>query len=212
MLSKLGLSYCMFHWPWRLGARRYSSYSFLTSGLDGCEWSASRPGSALPRGKTPSTHCTGGWVDPRAGLDTEARGKILCPCWESNPDRPVVQSVVRHYTAWATPASFRWPLGSLILCLSSCTVTRTTCMVELPGVNTRSFIAVCTAARHWSLFWAYWIHSPSQSPSNPFWSHPPIYNSVFRVVYFLPAFAPKPRTHYSPVPCVPHAPPTSLLI
>jgi hypothetical protein len=36
-------------------------------------------------------------VGLRAGLDTEARGKILCPCRGSNPDRPVVQSVVRHY-------------------------------------------------------------------------------------------------------------------
>jgi hypothetical protein len=35
-------------------------------------------------------------VGPRAGLDTEARGKILCPCRGSNPDRPVVQPVVRH--------------------------------------------------------------------------------------------------------------------
>jgi hypothetical protein len=42
-------------------------------------------------------------VGPRAGLDTEARGKILCPCRGSNPDRPVVQPV-RHYTAWANPA------------------------------------------------------------------------------------------------------------
>jgi hypothetical protein len=52
-----------------------------------------------PRGKAPGTHCTGGWVGPRAGLDTEARGKIICPCRGSNPDRPVVQTVVRHYTA-----------------------------------------------------------------------------------------------------------------
>jgi hypothetical protein len=29
----------------------YSSYSFMTSVLDGGEWSASRPGCALPRGK-----------------------------------------------------------------------------------------------------------------------------------------------------------------
>jgi hypothetical protein len=29
--------------------------------------------------RTPGTHCTGGWVGPRAGLDTEARGKILSP-------------------------------------------------------------------------------------------------------------------------------------
>jgi hypothetical protein len=40
----------------------------------------------------------------RAGLDTKARGKILCLCRGLNPDRPVVQSVVRHYTDRATPA------------------------------------------------------------------------------------------------------------
>jgi hypothetical protein len=57
------------------------------------------PAALYPRGKDPGTHCTGGWVGPRAGLDTEARGKILCPRRGSNPDRPVVQPVVRHYTA-----------------------------------------------------------------------------------------------------------------
>jgi hypothetical protein len=35
------------------GERRYSSYSFTTSALDGVEWSASRPGRALPPGKGP---------------------------------------------------------------------------------------------------------------------------------------------------------------
>jgi hypothetical protein len=40
-------------------------------------------------------------------LDTEVRGKILCRCRGSNPDRPVVQPVVRHYTAWANPAPRR---------------------------------------------------------------------------------------------------------
>jgi hypothetical protein len=68
--------------------------------LDRGEWSASRPGRALPPGeRTPGTYCTGGWVGPRAGLDTEVRGKILCPRRGSNADRPVVQPVVRHYTA-----------------------------------------------------------------------------------------------------------------
>jgi hypothetical protein len=69
-----------------------------TSALDGGEWSAS-PASLYPRRKDPGTHSTGGWVGPRAGLDTEGRGKILCPCRESNPDRLVVQPIVRHYTA-----------------------------------------------------------------------------------------------------------------
>jgi hypothetical protein len=34
--------------------RRYSSYSFSTSALDGGKWSASRPGHALAAGKGPS--------------------------------------------------------------------------------------------------------------------------------------------------------------
>jgi len=28
------------------------------------------PAALYPRGKDPGTHCTGGWVGPRAGLDT----------------------------------------------------------------------------------------------------------------------------------------------
>jgi hypothetical protein len=57
------------------------------------------PDALYPQGKDPpGTHCTVGWVDPRAGLDTEVRGKILCTCRGSNPDRPLVQPVVRHYT------------------------------------------------------------------------------------------------------------------
>jgi hypothetical protein len=44
------------------------------------------------------THCTGGWVGPRAGLDTEARGKILCLYRGSNLDCPVVEFEVRHIT------------------------------------------------------------------------------------------------------------------
>jgi hypothetical protein len=60
-----------------------------------------------PGERTTGTHCTGGWVGPRAGLDTEDRGKILCLCRGSNPDCPVVQPVVRHYTDWAKPAHWQ---------------------------------------------------------------------------------------------------------
>jgi hypothetical protein len=40
------------HWG-ALGERRYSSYSFFSSALEGGEWSAPRPGRALPPGKEP---------------------------------------------------------------------------------------------------------------------------------------------------------------
>jgi hypothetical protein len=62
------------------------------------------PVALCPGGKTPGAHCTGGWVGPRAGLDTEVRRKILFLCRGSNHDRRLVQSVVRHYTDWAIPA------------------------------------------------------------------------------------------------------------
>jgi hypothetical protein len=59
------------------------------------------PAALCPGERTPGTHSTGGRVGLRAGLDTETRGKVLCPCRVSNPDCPVVQSVVTHYTDWA---------------------------------------------------------------------------------------------------------------
>jgi hypothetical protein len=37
----------------------------------------------------PGTHCTGGWVGPRAGMDTEARGKIFLPLPGIEPRSPV---------------------------------------------------------------------------------------------------------------------------
>jgi hypothetical protein len=59
--------------------------------------------SVTPRPRfTPGTHCTGGWVGPRASLDTEVREKVLCPCRGLNLDRPVVQPIARHCTDWAT--------------------------------------------------------------------------------------------------------------
>jgi hypothetical protein len=47
-----------------LGERRYSSYSFLISALEGGEWSALRPGRPLPPGKEPQvpTVQEGGWA------------------------------------------------------------------------------------------------------------------------------------------------------
>jgi hypothetical protein len=63
------------------------------------EWWASCPGRALPQERIPSTHWLGGWVGLRAGLYTEARGKsFVSPGYRI----PVVRSVVRHYTDWAS--------------------------------------------------------------------------------------------------------------
>jgi hypothetical protein len=67
------------------------------------------PGERTP--STPDTHCTGGWVDPRSGLDTEVRGKILSPLpgiepW--SPGRPARSQTLywlgypAHHLLWLT--------------------------------------------------------------------------------------------------------------
>jgi hypothetical protein len=70
------------------------SYSFLISALDGGEWSASRPGRALPPGKDTPVPIVqeAGWASELVW--TQDRGKILCLCRDRTP---VGQSVVRHY-------------------------------------------------------------------------------------------------------------------
>jgi hypothetical protein len=47
-----------------------------------------------PGERTPGTHWTGGCAGLRAVLDTEVRGKILCPVGDRTS---VIQSLVSHY-------------------------------------------------------------------------------------------------------------------
>jgi hypothetical protein len=61
-----------------------SSYSF-SSALDGVSGQSHAPAALYPRIRTPGTHCTGGWVDIRTGLDTEARGKHPLPLQSTEP-------------------------------------------------------------------------------------------------------------------------------
>jgi hypothetical protein len=72
---------------------RYSSTHSLTSGLDGGEWSDSRPGHFNPRERVTSTHWIGGWVGPCAGLDMVSNREVPSPYRESNPNHPIIQSV-----------------------------------------------------------------------------------------------------------------------
>jgi hypothetical protein len=50
---------------------------FLTSALDGGEWSASRPCCFTTGEIAPGTHWVRGWVGPRAGLDAVDTRKML---------------------------------------------------------------------------------------------------------------------------------------
>jgi hypothetical protein len=93
---------------WRRRAeRRYSSYLFMTSALDGGERSESRPGRALPPGKGPPVPIVkeAGWA-PGPVWTQRLEEKFSCLSRGLNLDQPVVQSVDRHYTDWATRLLF----------------------------------------------------------------------------------------------------------
>jgi hypothetical protein len=51
----------------------------LDHGLEGVEWSASRPSRFTPRERAPGTRWRGGWVSPRAVLDAVVKRKIPSP-------------------------------------------------------------------------------------------------------------------------------------
>jgi FtsP/CotA-like multicopper oxidase with cupredoxin domain len=61
-------------------------YAFLNSALDGGEWSASHPGRSTPKERAPGIHWIGGWMEPKAGLDTVVKKKFPGPAGTRTPD------------------------------------------------------------------------------------------------------------------------------
>jgi hypothetical protein len=106
----------------RLGQKRYSSYSFSISLLDGGEWSASRPVRGLGQDEVPPVPVVqeAGWA-PQPVWTQRLEKNSSCLCRGSDLDRPVVQSVVIYYTDWATRAN------------------------NLHGKTTRNFVSLATA-------------------------------------------------------------------
>jgi len=63
-----------------MGGVEVYHHAFLTSSLDGGEWSASRSSRFTPRERAPGTHWIGGWVGYRAGLDAMVKRKTPSHC------------------------------------------------------------------------------------------------------------------------------------
>jgi hypothetical protein len=59
------------------GGVEITAPSFLTSALDGGEWSASCPGRFTREERDPGTHWIGGWVGLSAGMDVVEKRTIL---------------------------------------------------------------------------------------------------------------------------------------
>jgi hypothetical protein len=70
-------------------------HAFLTSALDGGEWSVSCPGRLTPRERARRTHWIRGWVDPTASLEggEEKNSQPL------GLEPPIIQPVAQRYTA-----------------------------------------------------------------------------------------------------------------
>jgi hypothetical protein len=83
---------------WHMGERRYSSYSYLTSALDGGVWSASRSGHALPPGKEPLVPIgqEAGWA-PESVWTQRVEEKSSTPVGDGTPVPPELArtSVIR---------------------------------------------------------------------------------------------------------------------
>jgi hypothetical protein len=60
-------------------------HAFVTSALDGGEWSDPRPGHFTRRERAPGVEGVGGTVGPRANLEAVVKRKIPSPCRESDP-------------------------------------------------------------------------------------------------------------------------------
>jgi hypothetical protein len=69
---------------WRRAGNESLDPLFMTSALDGVEWSTSRPGCFTPGVRSPDDHWTGDPVGPRIGQDDVGYKKNY-PCWESKP-------------------------------------------------------------------------------------------------------------------------------
>jgi hypothetical protein len=66
---------------------------FITSVLDGGQWSASCPSHFTPGEGASNTHLIGSWIGPRASVYMVVKRKITAPYSESNPGCPAHSSV-----------------------------------------------------------------------------------------------------------------------
>jgi len=94
-------------------------YTFLTSKLDGDEWSISRAGSFPPGRKDPHVHIEygTGWATEPAWTRWRIETYLHCPCQESNPGRTArsqVNILIWLYPTWIKRSYSNWNLSSSI--------------------------------------------------------------------------------------------------
>jgi hypothetical protein len=111
------------------GERRYSSYLLTTSVLDGVSGQRHTPAVLYPLRKDPQYPLDRRLGGPQSQSGHNGRWKILCLRQGSNPNCPVVQSVARHYTDWATLGPMFWNIPHQKVTTSCFSVKKIFCYV-----------------------------------------------------------------------------------
>jgi hypothetical protein len=96
------------------GERRYSSYSFTTSAVNGGEWSASRPGRALPPGKVPPVPIVqeAGWAPEPVWTMRWGYKKYICNLRREIYWKSFTLNTNNELGAWAPTTWVPWTLDT----------------------------------------------------------------------------------------------------
>jgi hypothetical protein len=141
-----------------IGEWTYRSTHSLTPARDGGEWSASSSGRFTPMERAPCTHWIGGWVGPRAGLDTVSKRKIPNPRRDSNPDHP-------------SRSQFLYRLSCTGSCLYSKTdMNATSCNLRMVWGNNEAIIWI-TGVTFLLCFWSKSRYLYGDQKTNMTYSH-----------------------------------------
>jgi len=73
-----------FSFETRRHMRKTKFHIFLTLAVGGSEFPDSHPGCLTPVESLTGSHCVGGWVGPRAGVDPLMQRKMFSSCRQSN--------------------------------------------------------------------------------------------------------------------------------
>jgi hypothetical protein len=146
-------------------------HTFLPFVLHGYELSGSYADHFTPEERTHSTLLIGYWMGPRANLDAVGKGRMSCPCQESNHGPLIIHSIawslywlIAEVTPWRSVF-----LEKLILSQP---------VMKFPALcRIQRFITVFAKPCHWLLCWSRWIQStpPFYFFNITFWYYPPIY-------------------------------------
>ena len=88
-----------------IGGEEVQLHSFLTSALDRCKWTASRPGCFVPGTRVAGSHCMGEWEGTTVGLGIFQNRKNIYHFGQPNHASPDLHPSL--YTDWTIVASNR---------------------------------------------------------------------------------------------------------